>query len=165
MLRITLVLIASLVALLGCATTEYATTAPTIFVMRHLNTPAGVANPDLTSDGDRAAIALVAWFQKRNKPTVIYVSSTKRAQQTAAPLARSLGITPRIYDPADTPKLIADVTRDSQVVLVVGHSNTVPELIERLGGQRPAPLVHEDFGDIWQLRGWPRETRKFRIQT
>jgi hypothetical protein len=42
-------------------------------------------------------------------------------------------------------------------VLVVGHSNTVPDIVAGLGGPRPAPLVHEDFGDIWHISG-PRRT-------
>ena len=94
---------------------------------------------------------------------MIYVSSTKRAQQTAAPLARSLGITMKIYDPADTPALVSAVSRETRTVLVVGHSNTVPDIIERLGGQRPAPLVHEDFGDIWRIFGPTRRTERSKI--
>ena len=37
-------------------------------------------------------------------------------------------------------------------VLIVGHSNTVPDIIEGLGGVRPGPLEHPDFGDIWTVR-------------
>ena len=164
MLRATAALIASLFSLAGCATVPQSAPTPTIYVMRHLNTPAGVTNPDLTNDGQLAAVALVDWFKHRDPPAVIYVSNTKRAQQTAAPLARTLGIAPKVYDPADTPALIANIMREAHAVLVVGHSNTVPEIIERLGGQRPAPLVHEDFGDIWQLKRSPKETLKFRVQ-
>ena len=36
-------------------------------------------------------------------------------------------------------------------VLVVGHSNTVPDIVEQLGGPRPAPLSHPDFGDVWRI--------------
>jgi hypothetical protein len=35
--------------------------------------------------------------------------------------------------------------------LIVGHSNTVPDIVAQLGGTRPAPLVHADFGDIWRI--------------
>lgn len=163
MLRVRPVLIAVLLALAGCATIDRPTAAPAIYVMRHLNTPAGVTDPDLTSDGQRAAVDLVAWFRTRSKPAVIYVSSTKRAQQTAAPLAQSLGITPKVYNPSDTPGLVAAVAGETGTVLVVGHSNTVPEIIGLLGGERPAALVHEDFGDIWLLSGSPLVTERFKI--
>jgi len=149
-------------ALGGCAGVQRASSTPNIYVMRHLHTPAGVGDPDLTSEGQRVALLLAKWF-KRGKPTVIYVSSTKRAQQTAAPLAQSLGVTPKLYNPADTPALIAAVSGEAATVLVVGHSNTVPDIIALLGGQRPASLVHEDFGDIWRMSGPTRVTERSKI--
>ncbi|HEV2043051.1 MAG TPA: phosphoglycerate mutase family protein [Sphingomicrobium sp.] len=157
-----LMMIAALLALGGCASAPPPAAQPDIYVMRHLHTPAGVTDPDLTDEGQRVALALVTWF-KRDRPKVIYVSSTKRAQQTAAPLARKLGVAPTIYNPADTAGLIAAVSRETRTVLVVGHSNTVPDIIERLGGQRPAPLVHEDFGDIWRISGPTRVTERSKI--
>ena len=162
MRRAASMMIAMLLVLSGCSGARQASINPDIYVMRHLHTPAGVTDPDLTSDGQRAALQLVNWF-KRGRPAVIYVSSTKRAQQTAAPLARSLGITTKIYDPADTAALVIAVSRETRTVLVVGHSNTVPDIIERLGGQRPAPLVHEDFGDIWRIFGPTRVTERSKL--
>jgi broad specificity phosphatase PhoE len=120
------------------------------YVMRHLNTPAGEKDPDLTAGGKVNAERLVAWF--KGKPlTTILVSDFKRTRQTAAPLAAERGITVRVYDPADTPALVALVRAEKGPVLVVGHSNTVPDVVEQLGGIRPAPLVHEDFGDVWTI--------------
>lgn len=155
-------IIIALALALGSCTSVQPPAQPDIYVMRHLNTLAGATDPDLTAEGQHNAVLLVKWF-KRDKPAVIYVSSTKRAQQTAAPLAQALRITPKIYSPADTPALVAAVSAETQTVLVVGHSNTVPDIIERLGGQRPAPLVHEDFGDIWKIDGRTRATERSRI--
>jgi hypothetical protein len=36
-------------------------------------------------------------------------------------------------------------------VVIVGHSNTVPDIVQQLGGPRPAPLTHPDFGDVWRI--------------
>lgn len=157
-----LMMVALAGALLGCASVGRDASSPDIYVMRHLHTPAGVSDPDLTDEGRSVAQLLVRWF-RRDRPEVIYVSDTKRARQTAEPFARSLNITPKTYRPSDTPGLIAAVSRETGTVLIVGHSNTVPDIIERLGGQRPAPLVHEDFGDIWRLTGAPRKTERSRI--
>ena len=44
-----------------------------------------------------------------DRPRAIYVSDFRRTRQTAAPLAARLGLTPIVYDPADTPGLIARV--------------------------------------------------------
>lgn len=134
--------------------------AATFYVMRHLDTPEGVTDPDLTAEGQRKAERLAGWFPGMEPPVTIFVSTTKRAQQTAAPLAARLGITPKLYDPADTPGLIAEAMKEPAPVLIVGHSNTVPDIIQALGGARPAPLVHEDFGDVWTIRGGATQVRK-----
>lgn len=136
--------------------------APTYYVMRHLNTPAGAADPDLTAEGRRNAELLANRFVDE-PPAAIFVSTAKRAQQTAAPLAAKLGITPRIYDPADTAGLIAEVLKEPPPVLIVGHSNTVPDIVAAFGGQRPGPLAHDDFGDIWKVAGERRTTTRLRL--
>jgi broad specificity phosphatase PhoE len=160
----------SLLLLLALALTGACTTlpgssrpVPNIYVMRHLHTPEGVKDAELTAEGRAHAEALARWF-RRDPPAVLYVSRTRRAEQTAAPLARSLGLTPRSYDPADTPALLAAVLRETGTVLVVGHSNTVPDIIAGLGGERPPPLVHSDFADIWRVSGPRRRTQRWKLK-
>jgi broad specificity phosphatase PhoE len=148
---------AALLPILGaCAYMAPRQPAPTFYVMRHLNVPPGVADPDLTDEGQRRAQLLADAFAAE-PPAAIFVSNTRRAQETAAPLAARLGITPRLYDPADTPGLIAEVVKEPPPVLIVGHSNTVPDIVAALGGVRPAPIAHDQFGDIWKISG-PRRT-------
>ena len=147
-----------LLALSACAYIAPLQPRSTYYVMRHLHTPAGVQDPDLTEEGRRQAALLASWFTS-NPPAAIFVSNTKRAQQTAAPLAARLGIEPRIYDPADTAGLIGEVMKEPPPVLIVGHSNTVPDIVTGLGGERPAPLVHTDFGDIWVIEQGRRTVR------
>ncbi len=151
-----------LVALGGCAALGTPVAQPNVYVMRHLHTPAGATNPDLTEVGRRYAVQVERWF-RRDRPAVIYVSSTKRAQQTAAPLAMRLKLTPTVYNPADTPTLLASVMKEKGTVLIVGHSNTVPDIVAGLGGTRPAALVHEDFADIWRVAGGDRATSHFKL--
>ena len=150
-------IMACLVMLASCATTSGPTAHPNIYVMRHLHTPEGASDPDLTAEGFRYAEAVSRWF-RRDPPDVIYVSSTRRAQQTAAVLATRLKLTPKIYDPRDTPGLLMNVMRERGTVLIVGHSNTVPDIVAGLGGTRPGPLVHADFGDVWHVSGPERTT-------
>ena len=135
-----------------------ATAQSNVYVMRHLNTPAGQADPDLLPEGQRAAEALASWFGDE-RPVAIYVTDYKRTRQTVAPLAARLGLTPIVYNPADTPGLIARARAEHGAVLIVGHSNTVPDIVAALGGERPAALVHEDFGDIWRVAPGGATTR------
>lgn len=140
----------ALAMLSACATVPAAPAGPNIYVVRHLNTPAGERDPDLLPEGQRTAQSLATWFG-RERIRAIYVSDFRRTRQTAAPLAARLRLTPFVYDPADTPALIARVRAGPLPALIVGHSNTVPDIVAQLGGTRPAPLVHEDFGDIWRV--------------
>lgn len=143
-------LAAALALLAACATIVPARPGPAYYVMRHLHTPAGERDPDLTAEGRRQAALLPDRFGDE-RPRAIYVSHFRRTQQSAEPLAARLRLTPIVYDPADTPALVARVRQGPLPALVVGHSNTVPDIIEQLGGERPAPLVHEDFGDLWRI--------------
>jgi len=145
-----LAIAAAALILAGCAYIAPIQPASTFYVMRHLNTPEGQRDPDLTPEGRRNADLLANWFMQA-PPTTIFVSNTKRAQQTAAPLAARLGITPIVYDPSDTRTLMTEVMKEPPPVLIVGHSNTVPDIVAALGGVRPDPLVHEDFADIWAI--------------
>jgi phosphohistidine phosphatase SixA len=148
-------------ALAGCATAPPAPAAPTHYVMRHLQKAEG-PDPALSAEGRANAERLAGWFGAA-APAAIYVSTTRRARETAAPLAARLGLTPKEYNPADTPALVARVLAEPGNVLVVGHSNTVPEIVERLGGDRPADLAETDFGAIWQIAGPDRKTEARRL--
>ncbi len=155
-------LTAALILVLGaCAYMAPYQPYSTYYVMRHLHTPEGATDPDLTEEGQRHA-RLLADFFIVEPPATIFVSTTKRAQQTAAPLAAKLGITPRLYDPRDTAGLITEVMKEPPPVLIVGHSNTVPDIVAALGGERPEPLVHEDFGDVWKISGRQRVTERLK---
>ena len=157
------ILIALLLALLP-ALAHAQPAAHSVYVLRHLNTPAGEADPDLLPEGRATAIALADLmetdrFQDANRPVAIYVSDYRRTRQTAAPTAARLALNVTIYDPRDTAALIARVRAEPGPVLIVGHSNTVPDIVAALGGTRPAPLVHEDFGDLWIVEPDGRTTK------
>ena len=148
---IRLLLLALIPAMAGCVTVDdNAGGEPLYYVMRHLNTPEGQRDPDLLPAGTAAALR-VPELIARQRPAVIYVSDFKRTRQTAAAVAARWGLTPIVYNPADTPGLVARVRAGPWPVLIVGHSNTVPDIVEQLGGPRPAPLSHPDFGDLWRI--------------
>ena len=154
-----LLLMTLLLAVTGCMTPAApATPEPVYYVVRHLHTPEGQRDPDLLPEGQAAAQRLAAMLASE-PPAIIYVSDYKRTRQTAAPIAARLGLTPVVYDPADTPALVARVRQGPWPVLIVGHSNTVPDIVASLGGTRPAPLTHPDFGDVWRIAADGTTTR------
>jgi len=136
----------------NCATTVgRAASEPAYYVMRHLQKGTDGSDPPLSAEGAANAQRLASWFKGRPKPTAIYASTTRRARETAAPLAARLGLAIKEYDPRDTPGLVARVKAEPGSVLVVGHSNTVPEIVAGLGGTRPAALAETDYGAVWAV--------------
>lgn len=149
-------------AMTGCTTMPTAP-APAFYVMRHLNTPAGERDPELLPEGQRLAAALPARLAP-HPPRTIFVSTFRRTRQTAAAVAARYRLNLIVYDPADTPGLVARARAAPGPALIVGHSNTVPDIVEQLGGTRPAALSHPDFGDLWIIRSGG-ETARVRIET
>lgn len=137
---------------------------PSYYVMRHLDTAPGVQNPPLTAEGARKAALLPEWFSA-DPPVAIFVTDTTRSRETAEPLARALGVLPEVYNPADNAALVRRVQSvTGGAVLVVGHSNTVPDIVELLGGARPEPIDDRQFGDIWHISPATGSTLKLRVE-
>ena len=53
--------------------------------------------------------------------------------ETAQPLAGTLGLSITLYDPHDLPGLAARLREREETAIVIGHSNTTPELARILG--------------------------------
>ena len=79
--------------------------------------------------------------------------------QTAAPLAARLAIAVQAYDPRDLDALVRAAAIAPGNILVVGHSNTVHDLVGRFGGVAPAPLKESDYGTVWQVDTEGKQTR------
>jgi broad specificity phosphatase PhoE len=152
-----------LIAFGGVACVSTATAPPqSIYVMRHLQKAAG-EDPPLSAEGEDNARRLVAFF-KSDPPAAIFVSNTRRARETGAPLARALQVAATTYEARDAAGLISAVAREKGTVLIIGHSNTVPDIIQRLGGAAPPPLADSDYGDIWKISGPDRKVIRLRLQ-
>ena len=152
----------TLFAAAGCAAMGGGNHPPYVYVMRHLPAETG-QDPGLTAGGQRQARLLSDWFGGRKPPRAVYVSTYRRSRDTAVPLAAKLKIQPKVYDPSNSEALAAMVLRERGPVLVIGHSNTVPQIVERLGGARPAPIAHHEHGDIWLVSGRPPAARKLKL--
>ena len=79
----------------------------------------------------------------------IITSEVSRTQNTAAPLARKLNVTPEVVPGKDIDAIVAKLAAAGGNSLVVGHSNTVPEIIARLGGGAIPPIAENEFDRMW----------------
>jgi len=124
-----------------------ANAADTIFVMRHLQKADG-ADPPLSAQGAANAQALVTMLGKSGIKA-IFATPTRRAMETAQPLAEKLGLRVTAYDPAHPDALAKAVAGIDGAVLVVGHSNTVPDLVARFGGRGAVTVGDDDYGTLF----------------
>ncbi|HEX6202017.1 MAG TPA: hypothetical protein VF100_03370, partial [Thermoanaerobaculia bacterium] len=56
-----------------------------------------------------------------------------------------------IYDPRRLAELAAALRAGEGTVLVVGHSNTTPELVRLLGGDPGAPIAHDEHDRLYRV--------------
>jgi phosphohistidine phosphatase SixA len=117
--------------------------------------PAG--NPPLTPEGTTRANALAAALADAGVTAIITTQWT-RTRDTAAPLARTLNLTPQVVrtgqgDTAAHAAAVAAAVRrhPGGIVLVVGHSNTIPAIIAALGGPRLRDICDPVFDDLFTL--------------
>ena len=110
--------------------------AAPVYIIRHLErAPGDNKDPPLTERGAlRAGQLMDVLAQARIK--AVFATATKRAQETGAPLARRLGMGVTTYNPRDMDALVAAVKAADGPVLIVGHSNTVADLVARFGDRR-----------------------------
>jgi hypothetical protein len=138
----------------------------TLWVTRHADRD-GRADA-LGADGLARAGALAHALEKADVEA-IYVSDTRRAQDTALPLATARGLSPHVYAARDSfgwVETLLDRHRGTSV-LVVGHSNTVPRIIAAAGGPSLPDLDEGELDRLFLLSVAPcrREaTRLFQLQ-
>jgi len=137
-----------------------ASAAGTVYVIRHLEKDIG-DDPSLTSQGAARADQLAELLAGANIRG-IFATPTKRAKETAQPLATRLGLAVSEYNPREVDALAAAVAAAHGPVLIVGHSNTVAALVARFGGEKPAELTEQDFGTLFVVH--PGTAQVNRIQ-
>jgi broad specificity phosphatase PhoE len=121
----------------------------TIFIVRHAEkAQSGGDDPDLSEAG-RARAESLANLLKDAAISAIYTSEVKRTGQTAAPLAKILHREPTIVPAKDVGALVAKLKDSSGNVLVVGHSNTIPDVIKALGITTPINIADNDYDNLF----------------
>lgn len=112
----------------------------TYYLVRHAEKTTEKPDPGLTAAGQQRAQDLAVRL-KDVKLTKIYSSDYIRTRDTAAPIAAVQGLEVMLYDPRDLEEFSKQLLGERGHILVVGHSNTTPELSALLGGEAGEPIV------------------------
>jgi broad specificity phosphatase PhoE len=148
----------------------------TVYVIRHaekqvvegevpMSAGGSADDPPLSPAGQMRAMGLAEDVPVRELDA-IYVTKTKRSYDTASAVIALTGLEPIYYPPRDVDGLIARLRkRHGERVLVVGHSNTIPALLQGLGVQEPIEIADDQYGDLWivtvNASGTTLEVRRF----
>lgn len=107
--------------------------ATTIYLVRHAEKAGATGDVELSETGHKRAACLATTLADA-RLQAIYTTEYKRTRATAVPTAARTGVTATVIGGADMDKLVAALQKaEGHNVLVVGHSNTVPKIIEKLG--------------------------------
>jgi phosphohistidine phosphatase SixA len=134
----------------------------TVFLIRHAEkADAPPEDPPLNEKGNARAQELARMLEGAGVKA-IYTSQFLRARQTGETLAKKLGLTvtplalkmspsnPRQVSEQSMAEIVNKIyERAGDAALVVGHSNTVPEVIRMLGGDIVPKIDEKKFDDLF----------------
>lgn len=124
----------------------------TIVVVRHAEKSTDdPRDPSISAVGWERAAALSETLKDAGVGA-IYSTQLKRTRQTAEPLAKKLGLT-IIERSATTPAV--DLAREilanqaGKTILIVGHSNTVPQIVQAFGRKVIPPIQDSEYDHLF----------------
>jgi broad specificity phosphatase PhoE len=124
--------------------------AATFIIVRHAEKSTDDPRDPSLSETGRARAQSLARLLANVPLSAAYATGLRRTQQTAQPAADANGVKVTIYDaeiPATTLAAQLRATHAHGTVLVVGHSNTVPDIVAALSGQ-PVDAMSDDQYDL-----------------
>ncbi|PZR78628.1 MAG: hypothetical protein DLM52_02650 [Chthoniobacterales bacterium] len=138
-----------LIAFLVLSSAAGAVAEPMVIAVRHAEKEVeNGGDPGLSAAG-RARAEMLARMLKSAGITHVFTSEFRRTQETAAPVAALLGITPTVVPGKDIAALASKLREINGNALVVGHGDTVPALLRALGIEAPVTIGNNDYGNIF----------------
>jgi broad specificity phosphatase PhoE len=134
-----------------------ATSTTTVIVVRHAEKATDdPRDPSLNSVGQLRAQLLADALEDAGV-TALYVTQYKRTRATAEPLASRLKLVPveRSVASGSADGHARDLAREilsrhrGGTVVVVGHSNTVPAIVEAMSGRKVMPITEAEYDHIF----------------
>jgi broad specificity phosphatase PhoE len=128
--------------------------AMTVILVRHAEKASAPANdPPLTPEGEQRARDLLSAVRDANIAVAI-TTQFARTKGTAQPTVAALSLPTEVVAAGSMATHARDVAaavrkHAGQTVLVVGHSNTLPGIIEALGAKRPPEICDSQYDNLY----------------
>ena len=121
----------------------------TIILTRHAEKlDDGTRDPDLSDEGYQRAASLLK-ILKDVDVTAVYSTNYKRTKNTVEPLAKEKDLEVQLYDPRD-PDFLSSLLEKEEggKVLISGHSNTVPAMINQLAKTNYPNFSEKEYDNL-----------------
>jgi phosphohistidine phosphatase SixA len=121
----------------------------TVLVVRHAEKEWEDGDPPLSEVGRERAYALLRVVEESGV-SVLFGTQYMRTSQTLEPIAERLDLEILVHEARDSRGLARRILTEhaGRVVLVSGHSNTVPEIVAALGAPEPDPIDDAEYDDL-----------------
>jgi len=136
-----------------CTETKTEKSATTIYFTRHAEkAKEGGRDPILTEAGEARAAKLLE-ILKEEKVSAVYSTDFFRTKMTAQPTADYFKLTTKIYDHKSIDINLIAKAHKGKTILVVGHSNSTPTLVNNLIGEERFEQIDEsDYSNIFRVK-------------
>jgi len=154
-------------AVLSAVPREVVAQPSLVVLVRHgEKQPTPADDPSLSEAGAARARALDAALANA-VPSTIVVSARKRTMETAAVVQQRVGVTPTVIalDAQHVKHVAAAVMKATGVVVVVGHSNTIPAIVNALAGTALPDLCDEHYATMFLVTPATGATRAQVVKT
>lgn len=123
-----------------------------IFILRHTEKADDTSeNPELSAKG----IERAAYWKKVLQHTTfdqVFTTEFKRNIQTANLIASNSSVKPEMYYPMSFDVLTFMNQIKGQTVLIIGHSNTIPDMVNRLIDEtKYPPMSHQNYNILYTI--------------
>lgn len=150
---------------------ESQATTTMIFVRHAEKAAAPPDDPELSVAGERRAAELARQLVDADVVAgidAVYSTPYRRTVETARPVAEALDLDINLYDPDDNEAVLETILANhkGKIILVVGHSDTLPALIADLGASKLVPPIAEGEYDNLYLVSipWFGKTKTIRLR-
>jgi len=122
----------------------------TVLVVRHAEKQWEDGDPPLSDIGWQRAEDLLRVVDESGV-SVLFGTQYMRSSQTLEPIAERLGLEILVHDAGDSQGLAERILDEhaGAVVLVSGHSNTVPEIVGALGAPEPPAMDDAEYDNLY----------------
>jgi broad specificity phosphatase PhoE len=127
-MRVPVLLLFILVGCISCGQATQPDSQYSLYLVRHAEKQTdGSEDPALTAAGEQRAEKLATWLTDKDIIDV-WSSDYQRSRHTANPSLANSGLELKLYDPRDLPSLATKLRDRQNNAVIVGHSNTTPQL-------------------------------------